>query len=91
LASGSEADTSVPFCGCVHIETIGGLNRLLKNGCRSDGRLTNPSQASIGCPLCRLLPLWSNWRTWPNIAGSSSEDYQELKPELGLRHYEGRG
>ena len=58
----------------------------------SNGRQKIGSPSSTGSPTC---PATRPWNVSSNLAklyaGGSSRSYQELKQELGLGHYEGRG
>ena len=73
------------------IATIILANPARRNGCWSSGRLRRRGRRNTGSPPFR--------RTSPSTVSSHlaklrwriERDYQELKQELGLGHYEGRG
>lgn len=69
----------------------GGRACVQSNGCSSSGRSEMPSRSNTSCRTCPPKPRSTIW--WPRrtCAGASSGDYQDLKQELGLGHYEGRG
>jgi len=49
------------------------------------------SRPGTGFRPCRAASHFAIWLTPPSYAGASERDYQELKQEVGLGHYEGRG
>ena len=80
-----------PLCGLgPRIATTGVRTPMPKSGCSSNGRRTKARRPNTGSSLAadtafaRLVETAKlRWRI--------ERDYQELKQELGLDHYEGRG
>ena len=50
-----------------------------------------PNRTTTGSPPCRPISRSSGWSIWPSSRWRIERDYLELKQEVGLGHYEGRG
>src|SRR5438046_8434401 len=50
-----------------------------------------PSRPNIGSPPYPRISPSIGWSTWAKLRWRIERDYQELKQEVGLGHYEGRG
>ena len=62
-----------------------------KSGCSSSGRPGHPNRRNIGSRPCRRRPRSRTLVRLAKLRWRIERDYQELKDELGLDHFEGRG
>jgi len=85
------ARVSPPFV-FVRLRGIGvSIARIPMNGCLSNGPPTQKGPRNIGSRPCLKTPRCSRSSTWRKLRWRIERDYQELKSELGLAHFEGRG
>ena len=65
--------------------------RARANGCSSNGRKVKPSRPSTGSPPCPATTKLADLVAMTKQRWRIERDYQDLKQEIGLGHYEGRG
>ena len=73
------------------IATIGAASRGPRSGCSSSGQLVGRDRRSIGCRTSPPTSTLTDLVHLAKIRWRIERDYQELKDEIGIDHYEGRG